>query len=86
MKGSCRPACEQADREEGTMEAQEVQIGEAAGKIWKTLHANGPMLKAQLAKQTGLPSDLLHLGIGWLAREGKIVFDKGKTGAVGLRK
>ena len=64
----------------------EVQIGEAAGKIWQTLHTSGPMLKTQLAKQTGLASDMLHLGIGWLAREGKLVFDKGKTGTLGLRK
>lgn len=65
----------------------EVQIGEAAGKVWKTLHANGSMPKAQIAKTTGLPSDMLNMAIGWLAREGKVTFGKEKTGpSVGLRK
>jgi hypothetical protein len=51
----------------------EAKIGEAAGKIWQVLKANGSLGKAQLAKATGLPGDLLNQGIGWLAREGKIV-------------
>ncbi len=65
----------------------EAQIGESAGKVWQTLHANGTMPKAQIAKTTGLSSDMLNMAIGWLAREGKLVFSKGKTGpVVSLRK
>ena len=50
----------------------EAKIGEAAGKIWQALKANGSLGRTQLAKATGLSGDLLNQGIGWLAREGKI--------------
>lgn len=50
----------------------EARIGEAAGKIWQALHADGPMRRSGIAKATGLSGDLLNQGIGWLAREGKI--------------
>jgi len=50
----------------------EAKVGEAAGKVWQALHANGPMDKSALTKATGLSSDLVNQGIGWLAREGKI--------------
>ncbi len=50
----------------------EAKVGESAGKVWQALHANGPMDKSALGKATGLSSDLLNQGIGWLAREGKI--------------
>ena len=60
----------------------EAKIGEAAGRIWQALHANGPMGKAQLAKVTGLSGDLLNQGIGWLAREGKLTANGGARGDV----
>jgi hypothetical protein len=64
----------------------ESQIGEAAGKLWQALHTGGPMGKAQIAKATRLPTDLLNQAIGWLARESKLTFEKGKNGVVlGLR-
>ena len=64
----------------------ETQIGEAAGKVWHALHANGPMTRAQLGKVTGLPADLLNQAIGWLAREGKLVLERGKAGqTIGLK-
>jgi len=62
----------------------EAKIGEAAGRIWQALHANGPMGKAQLAKVTGLSGDLLNQGIGWLAREGKLAAE-GQDKNQGLR-
>lgn len=58
----------------------ETRIGEAAGKIWQVLNAKGAMGKARLAKATGLSSDLLDQGIGWLAREGKLVADDKSQG------
>jgi len=63
----------------------EKQIGEAAGKIWQALHAGGPMSKPQLARATGLPAGAVDQGIGWLAREGKIVVDE-KTQSLKLKK
>ncbi len=54
----------------------ETRIGEAAGKIWQVLNAEGPVGKARLAKATGLSRDLLNQGVGWLAREAKLVFDE----------
>ncbi len=53
----------------------EAKVGEAAGKVWQALHANGSMDKSALAKATGLSNDLVNQGIGWLAREGKIDAD-----------
>lgn len=51
----------------------EIEIGFAAGKIWQTLNAKGPMAKSAVAKATGLSADVLDQGIGWLAREGKLM-------------
>lgn len=64
------------------MEHMEREIGEAAGKIWNALNAKGVMSKARLAKVTGLPTARVDQGIGWLAREGKLVREKGKKGEV----
>jgi len=60
------------------MELLEKDIGEAAGRIWEALHENDPMSKTELAKRTGLSNVLLNQGIGWLAREGKLVQEKVK--------
>ena len=50
-------------------------IGEAAGQIWHHLQAQGALSLPQLRQQgTRLSERLLHMGIGWLAREGKLVF------------
>jgi hypothetical protein len=65
----------------------EVEIGQAAGKVWQTLHAKGAMTKNDLGKATGLSTDMLNLAVGWLAREGKLAFGKGKAGpTIGLKK
>jgi len=49
-------------------------IGEAAGQMWHQLHAQGARSLPQLQQGTGLSERLLHMGVGWLARESKIVF------------
>lgn len=56
-------------------------IGEAAGKIWNYLSStdNKPASYANLAKGTNLKKDDVLLGVGWLAKEGKINFTKEKT-------
>lgn len=47
-------------------------IGHAAGEIWRYLEQRGKQTVNQLQKGTKLSSQMLHLGLGWLAREDKI--------------
>jgi len=56
----------------------EIEIGEAAGKVWQAVHANGPLPKSRIAKDTGLSGDMVNQAIGWLAREGKVTREKKK--------
>jgi hypothetical protein len=58
----------------------EKQVGEAAGKVWKALNANGPMSKTKLSKAAGVSPHLVQMAIGWLAREGKVTLLKDKKG------
>ncbi len=51
------------------------EIGAAAGEIWAALvDENKALTVNQLKKKTKLPEDLLCMGIGWLAREDKLLF------------
>jgi hypothetical protein len=52
------------------------QIGETAGQIWTVLDQEGPQPIAKLVKQVDAPKDVVMQGIGWLAREGKIVIEE----------
>ncbi len=50
------------------------EIGAAAGATWRQLHEHGELTPAKLKQRTKLPEQLLLLGLGWLAREGKVRF------------
>ena len=50
----------------------EHEIGEAAGQIWRWLEENGETAVTRLRQETKRSDQLLHMGLGWLAREGKI--------------
>ena len=50
------------------------QIGEAAGCIWQYLAQHGAATLPQLQRGTALPERLVHMGVGWLAREEKLCF------------
>ena len=50
----------------------ESEISEAAESIWSYLAAHGAMSLLALQKGTYLPTRFFHMGIGWLAREGKV--------------
>ena len=50
----------------------ESQIGEAAGRIWQYLAAQGEAPLPQLQRGTTLPERLVLMGVGWLAREDKL--------------
>jgi len=55
-------------------------IGEAAGEIWKLLESEGPLSVSAIANKIKRPQAVVHMGIGWLAREGKLVFTETKRG------
>ena len=50
------------------------QIGEAAGRIWQYLALHEAATLPQLQRGTALPERLVHMGVGWLAREDKLCF------------
>jgi hypothetical protein len=48
-------------------------IGKAAGTIWKFLkQQTEPVTLSALTKNLNLSSTFLMMGLGWLAREGKL--------------
>jgi hypothetical protein len=55
-------------------------IGEAAGEIWKLLKEEGPVTLSALVRKTKRPQSMVYMGIGWLAREDKLVFTQTKRG------
>ena len=52
------------------MESNEY-FGKKAGKVWESL-CNGTSTLTQLQKTTGLTMRDVSMGLGWLAKEGKI--------------
>jgi len=64
----------------------EHEIGEAAGRIWRWLEEKGETTITKLKQETKQSDQLLHMGLGWLAREGKIELVKDRlTVKVALR-
>jgi Winged helix-turn-helix domain (DUF2582) len=65
----------------------EVEIGDAAGTIWQYLDERGETTLSRLKQQAKLPEQIVLMGIGWLAREGKLsLVREGRTVKVDLRK
>lgn len=62
------------------------KIGQAAGQIWHLLStAQDKVNIADIPKQTKLTVQVAYQGLGWLAREGKIEYEKkGRTIYVSL--
>ena len=51
-------------------------VGTSAGKIWNTLNESEKALtERELLSLTKLSRQSLYLGLGWLAREGKLESD-----------
>ena len=62
-------------------------IGEAAGEIWKLLSEEGPLSVSAITSKTKRPQTTVCMGIGWLAREDKLVFTQTKRGmSISLKK
>jgi len=52
-------------------------IGTTAGIVWTTLSASGKMTIKELKKACKIRTDKeLFVALGWLAKEGKLVFDE----------
>ena len=62
-------------------------IGETAGEIWKLLKDEGPCSASAIARKMKQPQSIVHMGIGWLAREDKVAFTQTKQGmSISLKK
>ena len=55
-------------------------IGETAGEIWRLLNQEGPMCISTIVSKVKQPQSAVYMGIGWLAREDKLVFTETKRG------
>lgn len=53
-----------------------MNIGNIAGKIWKTLNKNGAMSVNALIKETKIKNNEIMFGLGWLMREDKLTVTK----------
>jgi len=53
-------------------------IGETAGEIWRLLEKQGPLSVSALVGKTKRPQTTVYMGIGWLAREDKLIFTETK--------
>ncbi len=64
----------------------EAEIGNAAGILWRYLDQRGEMTLSKLKQGTKLTDQILFMGVGWLAKEGKLTVVKdGRTLKVGLK-
>lgn len=52
------------------------KIGTNAGLVWSTLSNGGKLNVKQIKKATKLIDKDLYAAFGWLAKEGKIVFEE----------
>jgi len=55
-------------------------IGETAGEIWRLLESEGPLSTSAILNKIKRPQATVLMGIGWLAREDKLVFTQTKRG------
>ena len=55
-------------------------IGEAAGEIWRVLDEAGSLSMPAIISRVKHPQATVYMGIGWLAKEDKLVFSQTKRG------
>jgi hypothetical protein len=55
-------------------------IGEAAGEVWRILQDEEKLSVSAVVGRVKQPQSVVHMGIGWLAREDKLVFTETKQG------
>ena len=62
-------------------------IGEAAGEIWRILKDEDNLSLSAVVRRVKQPQSVAYMGIGWLAREDKLVFTETKRGmSISLKK
>ena len=60
-------------------------IGQSAGQIWEYLNSTGETTLTKIKKDLDLKGNFAELGLGWLAREGKVeILKNGATTKVKL--
>lgn len=64
----------------GAIFVDAAQIGLAAGQVWNFLNQHGPSSLNRMVGSLGLSKDVLLQALGWLAREDKLLFQKGNRG------
>ncbi len=47
-------------------------IGDTAGQVWQCLRGKGKSSVTAVERGIDAPKPIVHMAIGWLAREGKI--------------
>ena len=55
-------------------------IGNVAGAIWRYLEINDEASVTKLTREIGENERTVLMGVGWLAREGKLNFEQRKQG------
>ena len=55
-------------------------IGNVAGAIWHYLEINNEVSVTKLTRDIGENQRTVLMGVGWLAREGKLNFEQRKQG------
>ncbi|MDE0326377.1 MAG: winged helix-turn-helix domain-containing protein [Candidatus Poribacteria bacterium] len=55
-------------------------IGNVAGAIWQYLEINNEVSVTKLTRDIGENQRTVLMGVGWLAREGKLNFEQRKQG------
>ena len=55
-------------------------IGSVAGAVWHHLEENNEATVTKLTRELGETERIILMAIGWLAREGKLDFEKRKQG------
>lgn len=53
-------------------------VGVTAGQVWGFLSSHGPASLSTIEREVDAPKLLVHLALGWLAREGKLLVEERK--------
>ncbi|HEX59768.1 MAG TPA: hypothetical protein ENF26_06450 [Methanomicrobia archaeon] len=60
------------------------RIGFIAGDIWHLLKEKGELTLSKVVENIDAPQSVVYMGVGWLAREDKLIFEK-KTRGYSIR-
>jgi len=55
-------------------------IGETAGEIWRLLKEQEPLSVSAIVSKANQPRMVVCMGVGWLAREDKLIFTQARRG------